>query len=246
MKKLLLGIVVALGMLVTTNQAWAQYKHNRKVSKVAPSQKNVFKINLVSVGLLTASGFYERALTPHLSAQMGIYFTGLKLWEVKYRGFGLTPELRYYFEPTAPRGLYVSGFGRLAHYSVTTQVNITEELLQDFGINTDNFDVVLSGEVRTRFTTYGVGAAFGGQVLSKKGFVLDIFAGPTVWGGTFNFDANTDVDIDFAQWEDWEQIEEIIDKTAVITEALKQKRGFNYSGIASVGFRIGFCMGFAL
>ena len=74
----------------------------------ATAQSNVFKINIISPVVRTASVFYERALNDQSSLQLGFFYSGYSGNDTKFRGFGITPEYRFYLSETpAPAGFFL-------------------------------------------------------------------------------------------------------------------------------------------
>ena len=93
----------------------------------AHAQRNVIKVNPLSLFVLTGNAAYEHVLTPNVSLQLGGYYTGMKLdgnWlqgnEVTYRGWSVTPEVRLYSfaKKEAPRGFYLAPFMRYRQFNV--------------------------------------------------------------------------------------------------------------------------------
>lgn len=126
--------------------------------------KNAVKINVLSLGVLTFSGYYERALSERWSLQLGfshtpgVAFPWINATETTYGGIG---EVKFYAkkQTMALEGLYVSGFLRY-HYWNTTY----------FYYYNDGY--------RIR-TAYGGGFTVGYQkLLLNKHLSIDLFAGP--------------------------------------------------------------------
>src|SRR5687767_14306372 len=84
----------------------------------AQAQTQVAKINILSPIFSTASLFYEQAVSVDKSAQLGFFYTGASLGDVKFRGFGVTPEFRFYLSDSkeAPRGAYLAPFVRYQNF----------------------------------------------------------------------------------------------------------------------------------
>lgn len=77
--------------------------------KAQEGKLNAIKINPLSLAFATGNVSYERAIGPQSSIQLGGFYAGFKLSELKYSGFGVTPEFRYYFagNKEALNGVYV-------------------------------------------------------------------------------------------------------------------------------------------
>ncbi|MEY2638879.1 MAG: hypothetical protein RIR90_361 [Bacteroidota bacterium] len=146
------------------------------VSLVASAQdgekKNLVKVNMLSPLVRTGSFFYERKISSNSSLQLGVFYTGSKFDELKLRGFGITPEFRYYAsEKGAMEGFYLAPFLRYQHYEITELMN------------------------KGTLNTFGGGLLIGKQWIFTKGISVDMFAGPSyntgsvkVIDGTDNFD----------------------------------------------------------
>jgi len=149
-------VITALIAVVTGAQAQEQ------------GRSNAVKINPLSLILATGNVSYERAVGAKSSVQLGGFYSGVGLGDLKYSGWGLTPEFRYYFagQKQALNGVYVAPFVRYQNFKITDK-------------STTN---------TTTFTTMGGGATLGWQKMWGSGFVLDIFAGPAYNSATFKND----------------------------------------------------------
>jgi hypothetical protein len=84
------------------------------------AQKNVLKVNPLSAIGVTANGAYERQISDQFSLQLGGIYTGLSFRDYTFHGYGITPEVHYYFpnqtvnESTAgiPEGFYLAPYVR--------------------------------------------------------------------------------------------------------------------------------------
>lgn len=134
---------------------------------------NAVKINPLSLIFATGNVSYERAVGAKSSIQLGGYYSSLGLGGLKYAGFGITPEFRYYFagQKQALNGVYVAPFGRYQSFELSEK-------------DTQN---------ETTFTTMGGGAILGWQKMWGSGFVLDIFAGPAYNLAKFKNDGDEDM-----------------------------------------------------
>lgn len=137
------------------------------------AKQNAIKINPLSLAFATGNVSYERAVGAQSSFQLGGFYSGFKISGLKYSGFGITPEFRYYFAGAkeALNGVYVAPFARYQSY----QIKDTE------------FDT------EVKFSAIGGGATIGWQKMWSSGFVLDIFAGPAISSGKFKDGDETDL-----------------------------------------------------
>lgn len=127
----------------------------------AQEEKNTLKLNPISALLNTGSIFYERQLDETMSAQLGVAYTGVNLSDTKFRGFALTPEVRFYVKKNAPRGMYAAPFLRYQDYTIS-----------------DNED-------KGSYRSMGGGLLLGHQWIYNSGFVLDLFFGPSYNNGNY-------------------------------------------------------------
>lgn len=127
----------------------------------AKAQNNVFKLNIISPVVRTASVFYERTLNDESSLQLGFYYSGYSDDETKLRGFGITPEYRFYLtEKIAPDGVYMAPFLRYQYFDVEDEITLDEGTLSSFG----------------------GGVLIGRQWIFKERVSLDLFVGPSYFG----------------------------------------------------------------
>src|ERR1035437_11076357 len=76
------------------------------------TEKNVLKINTLSLFLGTGSLFYERKLSDLTSGQLGFAYMGVKISDTKFTGIIITPEVRIYPKKNAIDGFYIAQIGR--------------------------------------------------------------------------------------------------------------------------------------
>jgi hypothetical protein len=129
----------------------------------AQSRQNVIKLNPLSGLLRTANVSYERALTSSSSLQLGFFFSGIKIGDVRYRGFGITPEYRFYLQSKkqAPEGLYVAPFARFQKFTLSDTESSSKASLN----------------------TIGGGVVAGCHWLVGESFSIDLFIGPSFNAG---------------------------------------------------------------
>lgn len=123
-------------------------------------RKNLIKVNPLSALVSTGSFFYERKISSNTSLQLGAFYSGCKVDDLKMNGLGITPEFRYYTSKKGNmEGLYLASFLRYQNYELTELGN------------------------KGRLNTYGGGLLVGKQWIYSKGFSLDLFAGPSYSAG---------------------------------------------------------------
>lgn len=129
----------------------------------AQERMNVVKINPLSLALSTFNISYERAISDSKAIQLGVLYSGVSLGDIKYSGFGVTPEFRIYLSKgEALDSWHVSPFVRYQNMTLTEEV-----------ADGSNSEATLS--------SFGVGTLVGHQWLlgSSKRVTLDVFLGPS-------------------------------------------------------------------
>ncbi|THU34812.1 DUF3575 domain-containing protein [Niastella caeni] len=143
-------------------------------AKAQDGGSNAVKINPLSLFLATGNVAYERATGESQSFQLGLFYSGVKLSSLKYSGFGITPEYRFYFggRAEAMNGVYAAPFLRYQNFKIE---------------DTDTKDKVT-------FSSFGGGALIGWEKSWDSGFMLDLFAGPAYNSGTVKAEGTADED----------------------------------------------------
>lgn len=133
-------------------------------------KSNAIKLNPLSLAFLTGNIAYERAVSSKSSIQLGLFYSGVNFSGLKYSGFGVTPEYRFYFAGAkeALNGVYAAPFARYQNFKIEDKSAMTE----------------------TTFTTIGGGAIIGWEKMWNSGFTLDLFAGPSYNSAKFKNDSD--------------------------------------------------------
>lgn len=139
-------------------------------------EKNVLKVNTLSLIIGTGSIFYEREFTNNLSGQMGVAYLNYKIEDAKFTGLILTPEMRFYPKQNAIDGFYIAPYVRY----------------QNFSIEGDNG--------KGTYSNIGGGVAFGRQWITKSGFTMDLFFGGHYGSGKVEVESGTE-DFDTAKFD---------------------------------------------
>lgn len=162
MKKLFALSLVAMMLLLIEVPAKAQ----------DAQPQNLFKINLLSPLVRSGSIFYERAVSEDISLLLGFFYMGWSPGEAKLRGFGITPELRYYLSEKypAPRGAFIAPFIRYQNITGTRE----------------------GFEGKGTLSAFGGGLLIGTQTMFKNKISLDAWAGPAYYSGTQKYTGETD------------------------------------------------------
>jgi hypothetical protein len=135
-------------------------------------RSNAIKLNPLSLIFATGNISYEKAVSSNKSFQLGAFYSSFGLSDLKYSGFGITPEFRLYFagRKEALNGVYVAPFARYQNFSLSQK----------------------SSDNKTTFSTIGGGATLGWQKMWGSGFVLDLFAGPSYSSAKFKNESDQD------------------------------------------------------
>jgi hypothetical protein len=141
MKKILLILVAVLIVLPSFGQ------------KEVSTEKNVLKVNTLSLFLGTGSIFYEHGFSDKISGQLGLGYLGYKAGGTKFSGLFLTPELRLFPKGNAIDGFYIAPYLRYQNLSLTVP------------------------DAKGTLSSMGGGLAFGRQWITKSGFTMDLFFG---------------------------------------------------------------------
>jgi Protein of unknown function (DUF3575). len=134
--------------------------------------QNVVKLNPLSLFLATGNVSYERAVSSNQTFQIGLFYTGVGISDLKYSGLGITPEYRFYVagRKEAMNGVYVAPFLRYQNF------NIKEKSSGD----------------KVSYSSFGGGALLGWEKTWGSGFVLDLFLGPSYNSGKIKENVNED------------------------------------------------------
>jgi hypothetical protein len=142
------------------------------------AQENVVAINILSPIVSTINVKYERKLNAESSMQLGFYYTGASWSDTKFRGFGITPEYRFYLSATeAPNGVYVAPFLRYQNLTVESD-------------ESDDFDTS-----KGTLNNFGGGVVMGRQWVWKERITLDIFIGPSYVAGSVDVEEGDEDDL---------------------------------------------------
>jgi Protein of unknown function (DUF3575) len=141
-------------------------------------QRFAIKINPLSIFILTGNIQAEAAISDRMSVQLGVFGTALTLGagtseasgRVGYNLLGITPELRFYLlkGQNAPRGLYVAPFARVQTGKIFATASVFDPTVNSS----------VSAEVTSRLLSIGGGVTIGYQLITRGGFVMDVFTGP--------------------------------------------------------------------
>ena len=139
------------------------------------SQSNVFKINIFSPLVRTLNVSFEHAFTTSSSVQLGFFYTGVSVADLKYRGIGITPEYRFFLSETAaPDGVYVAPYLRYQNINLEEETSLSE----------------------ASFTGFGGGLVIGREWIFKELISLEAFIGPGYIVGSVDVKSGNEEDFD--------------------------------------------------
>jgi hypothetical protein len=118
-------------------------------------EKNVLKVNTLSLIVGTGSVFYEREISDLTSAQLGVAYLNYKFGDTRFSGIILTPEVRIYAKQDAIDGFYIGPYVRYQNYNVAVDESNDE----------------------AGYTNFGGGVSLGRQWVTNSGFTMDLFFG---------------------------------------------------------------------
>lgn len=148
--------LVLLMAIVLSIPSFSQEK-----SKVS-TEKNVLKVNTLTLIIATGSIFYERKVSDLTSVQLGVAYLGYKISDAKFSGLILTPEFRIYPKKNAIDGFYIAPYLRYLNLTAKSTVEDTNASL----------------------TVMGGGVLFGRQWVTDSGFNMDLFFGAHYGSGS--------------------------------------------------------------
>jgi hypothetical protein len=143
------------------------------------AQNTVIKANLLSPLVRTGSFFVEHKLNDNSSIQLGLLYTGNTWDDTKVRGWGITPEYRFYLSDSpAPEGFFVAPYARYLHYNLENDMND---------------EATLNG--------LGAGLIIGQQYIFKKRVSFEWFFGPGYTSINLDAKSGAEEDFDTDNWD---------------------------------------------
>ena len=134
------------------------------------NKKNIIKINLTSFFISTFHLNYERVINKKVTLQLGTHYSffdsGFSNRSINrdkgIRGFGITPEIRFYPNGAAPVGFFIALSPRFQYYTFTNETYN--------GLNNSQIS----------WTGVGVGFLMGRQWLVGDKVSIDMYFGPSI------------------------------------------------------------------
>jgi len=146
---------------------------------ITKAQNTIVKANLLSPLVRTGSFFVEQKLNDNSSIQLGILYTGNTWDDTKVRGWGITPEYRFYLSDSpAPKGFFVAPYARYLDYNLE---------------NDANDEANLKG--------LGAGLIIGQQYIFKKRVSFEWFFGPGYTNIDLDAKSGAEEDFETDTWD---------------------------------------------
>lgn len=164
-------ICVFILLILVSLPSFAQGESN------VSEEKNVVKINTLSLIILAPSIFYEREFSDMVSGQLGVGYLNYNIGDTKFTGLILTPEVRLYLKKNAIDGFYLGPYFRY----------------QNFSLEAD--------DSKASYTNYGGGLTIGRQWILESGFTMDLFFGGHYGAGELKVDTGTEDQFDTGKFD---------------------------------------------
>ena len=207
--KLITAIVLGLFMVFSATAQYSVTQSTASATLFPPSatnsldgQRNIIKLNIAAIALNNYSLQYERAITPKVSAAIGVShrpkgslpmlnsfesliddaYTFQQLQDITVSNTAFTPEVRFYLgKHGAPRGFYIAPYARFSTYQLELgNFEYTVEYQGDAGLYEETKHIDLDGNFRS--TTGGI--LFGAQWRLTKLLYLDWWMLGAAYGGS--------------------------------------------------------------
>ena len=148
--------------LVLSVSAFAQSKEEDK-PKESP-KNNIVKINLSALVVKNISVQYERKVAKRISVAANVHYRpfgqlpflssvekaindpGVPVDQLKWGGFGVTPEVRFYVgKKGALRGFYLAPFANISNYKADLPIDYSNGIFNKTGIFNGNISTITGG-----------------------------------------------------------------------------------------------------
>lgn len=214
-------------------------------------QKNQIDIDITDIPTAFFTFSYERVIDKHMSVGLGvglksedglIQFSGIdtdriQTNDIKYSGYKVIPEFRYYINESVS-GAMLSGFyvGAYLKYS-----DFNSDLVGNY---VDSQDVSHLFEYKAKITVTSVGLMVGYKLPVSKRFSIDfLIAGPG--SGSYNFELNNVIP---PPDEFYDDLNNALDQYSIL-DLIGADFGFNNNNLKSkfsaLSFRYGISVGYA-
>ena len=153
MKKLLFLIAISLGITVLAN-AQDTRMHTVKLNLHAP----------ILGGFYLA---YEHVLSDDITAGSDFFILGHSYDDVKWSGFGVSPEVRFYFKSNVYSGYYIAPYVRYQYAKITDKLSLQNPL---------GGQTVIDREGKHQLLGFGLNV--GHNFVFNDRISIDLYAGP--------------------------------------------------------------------
>lgn len=147
---------------------------------VANAQDNAVKLNVTALAFSIGNASFEHKLSDKSSFQVGAFYASYGS-DIKFTGFGITPEYRFYMTGEAMEGLFLAPFVRYQNFSIDNGTYY-------------NYTTGTSGADKASINTFGGGVNVGYQWIFGGHFSLETFLRLGYNGGSVKSDLNRDGD----------------------------------------------------
>ena len=147
----------------------------------AQAQTSAIKLNVTSIAVATANVSFESKIGEKSSFQIGAFYTGFSINDTKFRGFGITPELRFYPGGDALHGFFVGPYLRYQNFNLSSP---------SYTYNSNGSTTATTDEAK--LNTFGGGVNLGYQWVFGEHFVLEPFLRLGYSGGSVKVNSGSD------------------------------------------------------
>ena len=153
MKKLLFLAVLSIALTLAA-QAQDTRMHTVKINLHAPLFNSFYMA-------------YEHVMNDDITVGSDLFIIGNRYDDVKWSGFGISPEVRFYFKSNVYSGYYLAPYVRYQNVKITDQIKI------DNGLG--GYDLKTR---EGRHQLLGFGMNFGHNFVFNDRVCIDLYAGP--------------------------------------------------------------------
>ena len=129
-------------------------------------RKHTVKINLHAPFFNSFYMAYEHVIAPDIAVGSDLFIIGHHYDDVKWSGFGISPEIKFYFKSDSYKGYYLAPNLRYQHIKITDRINV----------NNGSGDLLLDRE--GKYNIFGLGINIGHNFVFNDRVCIDFYAGP--------------------------------------------------------------------
>ncbi|MFY8035403.1 MAG: DUF3575 domain-containing protein [Flexibacteraceae bacterium] len=134
------------------------------------TRMHTVKVNLHAPWFNSFYMAYEHVLSDDITAGTDFFILGNKYDDVKWSGFGISPEIRFYFKSNVYSGYYIAPYVRYQYAKITDAITKT----------TSTGSTVIEERIERegRHQLFGFGMNFGHNFVFNDRVCIDVYAGP--------------------------------------------------------------------